>query len=186
MMGFFVPFVYIVPRATDGGMDKEVANYIISAIGITNTVARVVCGLMSSLNINALHLNNVAITIGGLATIFSGFSISYGWQFGYAATFGIAIACFSALRSILVVDLMGLEKLTNAFGILMLFQGVAAIFGTPLAGYIFEETDSYDVSFYVAGALITFSAVLCYPLAYVNKKEKLKAQQALENPPPKV
>lgn len=29
---------------------------------------------------------------------------------------------------------MGLEKLTNAFGILMLFQGFAAMMGTPIAG----------------------------------------------------
>lgn len=43
-------------------------------------------------------------------------------------------ACFSALRSILVVDLMGLDRLTNAFGILMLFQGLAAAMGAPIAG----------------------------------------------------
>lgn len=38
-------------------------------------------------------------------------------------------ACFSALRSLIAVDLMGLEKLTNAFGLLMLFQGLAAVMG---------------------------------------------------------
>lgn len=48
--------------------------------------------------------------------------------------FFVPIACFSALRSIIVVDLLGLEKLTNAFGMLMMFQGVAAIIGAPLAG----------------------------------------------------
>lgn len=47
-------------------------------------------------------------------------------------------ACFSALRSILVVDLMGLEKLTNAFGILCLFQGMAAAIGAPIAGMIYN------------------------------------------------
>ncbi len=41
-------------------------------------------------------------------------------------------ACFSALRSLIAVDLMGLEKLTNAFGILMLFQGLAAVMGSML------------------------------------------------------
>lgn len=47
---------------------------------------------------------------------------------------GIFAACFSALRSLIAVDLMGLEKLTNAFGILMLFQGLAAVIGSPIAG----------------------------------------------------
>jgi hypothetical protein len=43
-------------------------------------------------------------------------------------------ACFASLRSILVVELMGLDKLTNAFGLLLLFQGVAAAIGSPIAG----------------------------------------------------
>lgn len=105
----------------------------------------------------------------------SGLYITEVYQFTYAAIFGLAIACFSALRSILVVDLMGLEKLTNAFGILCLFQGLAAAMGAPIAGFFTDLTGSYNVSFYISGALITISAVLCYPLNYVNQWEKKRA-----------
>lgn len=84
-------------------------------------------------------------------------------------------ACFSALRSIIAVDLMGIEKLTNAFGILMLFQGLAAVVGTPIAGALYDATQSYDYSFYFAGILITISAILCYPLKPINRWEKKRA-----------
>lgn len=87
------------------------------------------------------------------------------------------VACFSALRSIIVVDLMGIEKLTNAFGILMLMQGLAATIGAPIAGALYDATNSYDYSFYFAGGLITLSALLCYPLKTINRWEK---QRALE------
>lgn len=70
---------------------------------------------------------------------------------------------------------MGIEKLTNAFGILMLFQGLAAIIGAPIAGILYEKTNDYDYSFYFAGVLITISAFLCYPLSVVNKWEKARA-----------
>lgn len=43
-------------------------------------------------------------------------------------------AAFSSLRSVITVDLIGLEKLTNGFGLIILFQGVAAIIGAPTAG----------------------------------------------------
>ena len=76
-----------------------------------------------------------------------------------------------------MVDLLGLEKLTNAFGILLLFQGIAAIFGTPLAGMLFEITEKYDLPFQVAGALITFSAVLCFPLNYIKNWQEKRANQ---------
>lgn len=180
MMGFFVPFMFITPRAIKGGMDEGVSLFIVSAIGIANTFARIGCGLLSSFKgINALHLNNVAITIGGIATIFSGHLITEAYQFTYAGIFGIAIACFSALRSILAVDLMGLEKLTNAFGILMLFQGLAAVLGAPIAGMFFDLTQTYDASFWLAGSLITLSAVICYPLNMVNRWEKKRAAEKL-------
>lgn len=99
---------------------------------------------------------------------------------------------------------MGLEKLTNAFGILMMFQGLAAVVGGPIAGKTFTQTavgtikrnvfnyfvclgslydatKNYDYSFYFAGILITLSALLCYPLNYVNAWEKRRALAKANN-----
>lgn len=135
MMGFFVPFIYIAARAKDGGIDADTAVLFVSAIGVFNTIARIVFGWLSSFEgINALHLNNVFIFAGGLATMFSGMFMQVSAQYAYTAIFGLACACLSALRSIIVVDLLGLDKLTNAFGIILLFQGCAAVIGSPLAG----------------------------------------------------
>jgi MCP family monocarboxylic acid transporter-like MFS transporter 14 len=48
--------------------------------------------------------------------------------------FFIFTAAFIALTSIVLVDLLGIAQLTNAFGLLCLLRGVAAIVGPPLAG----------------------------------------------------
>lgn len=74
----------------------------------------------------------------------------------------------------MVVDLLGLEKLTNAFGLLLLFQGVAAIIGAPLAGAFMNATGSYNYCFYMSGGVLLFSAVICYPLNWINAWEKRK------------
>lgn len=94
MMGFFIPFMFMADRAIAGGMDKNIAALTVSAIGISNTVARIVCGVISSFNVNALHLNNISITLGGVCTIISGYSLSQGYQFTFAAIFGVAIGGF--------------------------------------------------------------------------------------------
>lgn len=173
MMGFYTPFMYVPDRAIKANIDASKAMFLVSVIGIGNTIGRIVCGLASSLpGVNALVVNNMFISVGGLVTIFSGISLTEGYQFFYAASFGLSISVFASLRSILVVDLLGLEKLTNAFGLLLLFQGVAATVGAPLAGAFMDATGSYDASFYLSGSLILLSAVICYPLKRINTWER--------------
>lgn len=175
MMGFYVPFMYLTDRAILNEMDKSTAMWLVSAIGVCNTIGRVVCGLMSSFpKVNTLWVNNIAITLGGLVTIMSGLSNSAEYQFLYSCLFGLSISCFASLRSILLVDLMGLEKLTNAFGLCLLFQGVAAAIGAPMAGAFMDATGSYDASFYLSGSLILISGIMCYPLNMINQWEKRK------------
>ena len=92
MMGFYVPFMYLVNRAKDAGMIEEYFGFLISAIGIANTIGRVLCGVLSSFpGVNALFVTNAALTIGGIATIFSGFSMTPEYQFFYTAVFGLSI-----------------------------------------------------------------------------------------------
>ncbi|XP_034944405.1 monocarboxylate transporter 13-like isoform X2 [Chelonus insularis] len=177
MMGFFTPFTYLPDRAKTYKIDDSTAMFLVSVIGIANTIGRIVCGMGSSLpGVDALVVNNVFISISGIMTIISGLSHSKEYQFFYSASFGLSVSAFAALRSILVVDLVGLEKLTNAFGLLLLFQGVAASVGAPLAGAFMEATGNYDASFYLSGSLILLSAVICYPLKRINDWEKRRSK----------
>ncbi|XP_063225635.1 monocarboxylate transporter 3 isoform X2 [Bacillus rossius redtenbacheri] len=176
MMGFYIPFMFLKERAAKSGMEATLTMFLVSSIGITNTVGRVLCGLLSSVpGTNTLFINNLALTVGGVATVLSGLSMSAGYQFTYTVVFGLAIACFASLRSIIIVDLMGLDNLTNAFGLLLLFQGISATVGSPIAGKFKEATGSYDAAFYMSGSLILVSAILCYPLNRINKWEKERA-----------
>ncbi|KAJ1532206.1 hypothetical protein ONE63_000826 [Megalurothrips usitatus] len=178
MMGFYVPFTYVAERAEANQWSNTTAMWLVPSIGVSNTIARVACGVLSSMpGVNALLINNISLTLGGLGTALSGLSYLMWYQYSYTFVFGIAIACFASLRSILIVDLMGLDKLTNAFGLLLLFQGVAACMGTPVAGAFKDATGGYDYTFYLAGGLITLSAVMCYPLGMINEWEKRRNGQ---------
>jgi len=49
---------------------------------------------------------------------------------------------YVCLTPIVLVDLLGLEKLSNAFGLVLLFQGIGAVAGPPFAGlyhHIFQN-----------------------------------------------
>lgn len=44
------------------------------------------------------------------------------------------IGAFSSLSTSLISDLLGLEKLTNGYGLMTMFRGIATMMGTPLVG----------------------------------------------------
>jgi len=44
-----------------------------------------------------------------------------------------------SLKPVVLVDLFGLQKLSSAFGVIMLFQGVGALAGPPLAGLCTQQ-----------------------------------------------
>lgn len=48
-------------------------------------------------------------------------------------------AAYISLTSIIICDLLGLKKLTNAFGLLTLARGIAGVYGPPVAG-LYDST----------------------------------------------
>ena len=68
VLGYFVPFAFVVDRAILLGYDADSAAYLLSLIGLANIVTRVTCGLIADHpRVDPLTLNNIALTIGGLA-----------------------------------------------------------------------------------------------------------------------
>jgi len=48
--------------------------------------------------------------------------------------FGFLIAANYSLTSIILVELISIDRFTNAYGLLLLVQGIANLVGPPLAG----------------------------------------------------
>ena len=61
------------------------------------------------------------------ATVASPFCLDFLSLAIYSAVFGFTIGAYVGLTSVILVDLLGLDKLTNAFGLLLLFQGIGNI-----------------------------------------------------------
>ena len=83
---------------------------------------------------------------------------------------------FCTFESVILVELLGLENLTSAFGLLLLFQGVAVMIGTPIAGAIYEFLGNYDISFYIGGILLVSSSFLSFTAQILHQIKKKKIE----------
>ncbi|XP_039436473.1 monocarboxylate transporter 3-like isoform X2 [Culex pipiens pallens] len=173
MAGLYVPFVYLVDAAVLDGIEQNSASFLISIIGITNTVGRIVCGYVADFpKVDALFLNNICLVISTFAVSLTPFCHSYASYVVMAIAFGIAVAGYISLTSIILVDLLGLDKLTNAFGLLILFRGAATIVGSPLAGALYDATQTYSIPFFVAGGMFGLSAIFSFAAPAMKRFRK--------------
>ncbi|UMM33333.1 hypothetical protein L5515_006857 [Caenorhabditis briggsae] len=178
VMSFLVPFVYIkdvMPETID---DTRKAT-IITLIGIFNIAFRILCGAASDHpKMSALQVSNFATILGGIAVACVPFCTEYWHYVVFTIPFSAGVACFAALRSVICVELIGVEKLSNAFGILMVFMGIGAVAGSPVAGMLKDLTGKFDLPFYVMGGVFSFSGIMTLRLFDIKAwEEKRKADR---------
>ncbi|KFD71499.1 hypothetical protein M514_06367 [Trichuris suis] len=163
MLGFYVPFVYLTAYAESLGSTKEQSSLLLSVIGITNTIGRVLFGWISDQRwVTALTINNVSLLFCGALTSLCMVFGTYTLLMTYSVLFGLFIAPYISLTAVILVEEVGLEQLTNAFGLLVLARGVSAMVGSPIGGAVYDSTGAYKFSFLVAGALIFISGLIHY------------------------
>ncbi|XP_075386301.1 monocarboxylate transporter 14 [Tenrec ecaudatus] len=99
---------------------------------------------------------------------------------------GLAVVCaligfssgYFSLMPVVTEDLVGIEHLANAYGIIICANGISALLGPPFAGWIYDITQKYDFSFYISGLLymvgILFLLVqLCLRLMAQSRKKQV-------------
>lgn len=175
--GYFIPFSYIVDRAVQMGISSSNAAFLLSIMGITNTIGRVLCGFLADLSfVNPLILNNAMLVLSAAILFLEPLCTTYAMLVGFSVIYGLCIAAYISLTSPIICDLLGIGKLSNAFGLLILARGVSGIYGPPLAGAVFQATNNYDASFYLGGGMYLLSAVCHMVLHFpcIKKEEQRK------------
>ena len=146
-IGFNVPYVYTVDRARGWEISEKDAAFLLSIIGIANTLGRLFLGWLSDRRfINRLYLYNSCLVLCGVSMGLSSFMATYTWQIIYCAIFGVTSGAYVGLTSVVLVDLLGLDKLTNAFGLLLMFQGIASVIGPPFTGPVHTNYQTLAMS----------------------------------------
>ena len=79
--------------------------------------------LISAFNVIILFICPVAVTFTEFASI--------------SAVYGVMSGGYVSQKSVIIVDLLGADKLSSSFGWTACFQGVGSLIGPPVAGWSF-------------------------------------------------
>lgn len=166
-----IPYYYVAEFAIEAvGIKETDASFLIGIIGIVSTFGQVTYGWFGDITTSPLYVYALSLTVCGVATALVPYFTSYALLATYCSAFGFFVSANYALSTIVLVELVTLDRLTNAYGLLMFAQGLANMLGPPFAGYLSDISGSHSLAFYVAGASIMVSGAMLFLL---NPLEKL-------------
>lgn len=124
-----------------------------SIIAIVHILAKVILGVVADLP--CIRVWNVFL-MANFTLVLSIFILplmhTYAGLAVICALIGFSSGYFS-LMPVVTEDLVGIEHLANAYGIIICANGISALLGPPFAGWIYDITEKYDFSFYICGLL---------------------------------
>ncbi|MFN0029365.1 MAG: MFS transporter [Acidimicrobiales bacterium] len=155
----FVPLVYLVRYATDHGISKRDAALLLSVLGLSNIVSRLVTtALAGRIGAVRMYLGCFAMLPVGLALWLAAGS-SYLALAGFAAVLGISHGGYVALSPEVTAELFGVANLGTVLGALWTAGGVAGLASPVLAGLLIDSA-GYTPTIIVALALGVLAVVV--------------------------
>ena len=166
-------FMFLPTLLLECGFSLGEASLMLTTIGISNTVFRITVGaLMDHPRVNPALLTTAGFILQGIIQCILPFLDSYVMFLVFGGVIGITQAPYNVGLSIILGEIVPMEKIASTFGKMALFQGIGAIVGPSVAGFIYDETNNVKLLFFIAAGINFIGAIVCGLSVYIYNKSK--------------
>ncbi|XP_038069828.1 monocarboxylate transporter 12-like [Patiria miniata] len=159
--------VFIVPRAQSISKDGPVgtgvvtpsrAAFLISALGIGSLVGQLGNGLLISWKISAVNVSAACLFLCGVSSLLIN-ADEYAVLVVASIVQGFSTGAFYAITVVLTRRFVGMGYFAICTGLFHIFMGVGMLSGPILAGWLFDETSSYNSVYYMLAGIYFICAL---------------------------
>jgi len=159
----FVPYGHIVVYATDVGLSTGNAARLVSYLGISGTIGRIVFGEIADLPcFTRVFLMQFSLMVAGAATLGLAFVNNEAGLITIAVIFGFFSGSVVSMVPPIMVDALGIENLPHSQGGAYTSQALTVLCGPPLAGLVRQQYSTYHGVWLVCGTLMTLSPLILF------------------------
>jgi len=162
-MCFQMVAVHIAAAAIDAGITAESAALILATIGISNIVGRLTIGWVAA-RIGERASLIALLAIQAPALFLLAISRQEWILYALAVGYGFAYGSLTPLVPTILSDEFGQSSLGATFGAINSAYSAGMAVGPWLAGYLFDQTGSYQVPFLIAGIAMSTALVVSFLL----------------------
>nr|XP_006817450.1 PREDICTED: monocarboxylate transporter 13-like [Saccoglossus kowalevskii] len=174
-LGHKVTTVHFISKAVSDGINKLDAAILMTIMGTTSLIGRIIHGWFVDLgHYTPMFVSGCTFILAGasllLVSVTRGNYIIFG---AISAWYGFTMGICIPLGAVSVKYCLGVSHLSIAFGWTLLHSGIGNTLGPPLAGWIYDITENYNLSFVLAGSSLILSGSLLFTqLAYKRWQNK--------------
>ncbi|XP_051033726.1 monocarboxylate transporter 5 isoform X2 [Phodopus roborovskii] len=144
--------------------------------GITETASQLISGWIADQNwIKKYQYHKFYLILCGVTNLLAPLATTFPLLMAYTIFFAIFAGGYLALILPVLVDLSKNSRVHKFLGYASFFAGIAVLSGPPIAGWIYDYTQTYTGSFYFSGTCYLLSSL---SLFFVPLAERWKSKQS--------
>jgi len=164
LFGYLVPLVHLVKFVNIKlGEDAVDGKVLLICMQVCSLLARVCFGPIADINIvrrNRILLQQISFLTMGILTMLLNVTNSWPVLIVFCVGLGLADGCFWVVEGPIAYDICGPSGAAQAIGFLKGLMGISFAAGPPIAGAIYDATQSYFGAFIGAGIPPIISAIV--------------------------
>ncbi|XP_053495985.1 monocarboxylate transporter 6 [Ictalurus furcatus] len=184
MLGFVVPLIFLVPYATDNGIERSRAALLLSILGFINIFVRPLAGLLFSLpwfKGRHVYVFSSALLLNGLSNSICCIAPTFPVLLAYVLTYGLSMSVVGTLMFTVLMDIVQMNRFPSALGLLAIMESVTLLIGPPLAGSLVDSTGLYMYVFLACSITVVLSALFLMVSFYLLDRRDTALKDASSN-----
>ncbi|ELU18318.1 hypothetical protein CAPTEDRAFT_224661 [Capitella teleta] len=180
--GNHIYWSFALQRGVFQGISPLHGSAILSSYGCGSIVGRLSTGFIGNMKCTRRDLQAAGCVFAAGCVSFMSTFAGDSLVLHVAATgcFGLMYGGFHGSFSTLLVDLVGMDELPRAVGIAQLAKCVVAAASLPIAGHLFDATQSYLATYLLSGAFMITASVLLAISGIANKRRTIRMSSEME------
>ncbi|KAJ2941898.1 hypothetical protein O0L34_g10714 [Tuta absoluta] len=171
--------LYYLPAYTVAvGHSKSAAGRLVAISAVLDLIGRLGLGWLCDLHLFCRRKAYIiSILVAGVAVLTLP-SLSSWWALAIAsAAYGLCLGCWFLLVPVLLADAFGTARIASSYGLVRMFQSIAAVSVPPTAGLLRDVTGGYSWCFYGMGSCMVLGSipVIAFHLTTKNEDEESSA-----------
>ncbi|XP_041983756.1 monocarboxylate transporter 12 [Aricia agestis] len=153
--------LYYLPAYTVArGHSKSAAGHLVAISAVLDLCGRLGLGYLCDLHLFCRRKAYIISILVAGAAVLSLPSLTSWWALAVASgAYGLCLGCWFLLVPVLLADSFGTARIASSYGLVRMFQSLAAVSVPPTAGLLRDVTGGYSWCFYGMGSCMVLGTI---------------------------